>query len=162
MRQRQLRWWERRLEAFVASKPGGWLYVNVFNRIDPVLLKATKGRLSLSVGQPVLLLTTTGAKSGQPRSTPLLFETDGDRIVLIASKAGNPKHPAWFHNLRANPEVEVLAPGGRTGRYRAHEAEGEERERLWEKAADLYAGYDVYQERTGGRRIPVVVLEPAR
>jgi deazaflavin-dependent oxidoreductase (nitroreductase family) len=78
-------------------------------------------------------------KSGQRRSTPLLYATDGDRIVLVASKAGAAKHPAWDHNLKANPKVDVLA-SGRSGAYVAAEAQGEERTRLWEEVNDLYAG----------------------
>ena len=151
---------ERLAERFASSRPGGWFFLNVANRIDPTLLRLSRGRLSLAVGQPVLLLTTRGARSGQPRSTPLLYGRDGDRLVLVASKAGSPQHPAWYRNLKASPEVEVIVRG-RSGRYRAHEAEGEERERLWASAVEQYAGYDVYQGRAGTRRIPVVVLEPA-
>jgi deazaflavin-dependent oxidoreductase (nitroreductase family) len=106
----------------------------------------------------VLLLTTTGAKSGVKRETPLLYTVDGDNLVVVASKAGSPHHPAWYHNVRANPTVDILAPRGRSGRYIGHEAEGEERARLWEDVNDLYAGYDVYQGRAGSRRIPVVVF----
>lgn len=151
--------WERAMTAFAASRPGGWMFVNVFNRIDPMLLRLSGGRLSVAVGQPVLLLTTTGARSGQRRQSPLLYSTDGKRIVLVASKAGSPRHPAWYHNVMAHPDVDVLAPG-RSGRYRAREAQGEERERLWRQVNELYSGYDAYQERAGERRIPVVVLEP--
>jgi deazaflavin-dependent oxidoreductase (nitroreductase family) len=152
---------ERAVESFAASRPGGWLYITVFPKIDPFLLRASGGRLSISVGRPVLLLTTTGRKSGQPRSSPLLFTADGDNILLVASKAGSTSHPAWYLNLKANPSAEVLAPRGRSGNYVAREAEGEERERLWAKVNDHYAGYEAYQGRTGGRRIPVMVLEPA-
>jgi deazaflavin-dependent oxidoreductase (nitroreductase family) len=157
--QRGKRWWERAQTAFAASGPGGWLFVNVFNRIDPILLRVSGGRLSVAVGQPVLLMTSTGARSGQPRQTPLLYSTDGDRIVLVASKAGSSRHPAWYHNVMAHPDVDVLARG-RSGRYRAREAQGDERDRLWRQVNELYSGYDVYQERAGERRIPVVVLEP--
>jgi deazaflavin-dependent oxidoreductase (nitroreductase family) len=153
--------WERLLMRAAASRAGGWTYLNLWPRIDPWLLKRTGGRLSVSLGQPVLLLVHTGAKSGMRRETPLLFLGDGERIVLTASKAGAAHHPAWYHNLRAHPECEVVAPGGRSGRYVAREASGVERDELWAKVNDLYAGYDVYQERTGGRRIPVVVLERA-
>jgi deazaflavin-dependent oxidoreductase (nitroreductase family) len=151
---------ERLAERCASSRPGGWFFVNVANRIDPALLRASRGRLSLAVGQPVLLLTTRGARTGQPRSTPLLYGSDGDQLVLVASKAGSPQHPAWYRNLKANPQVDVIVHG-RSGRYRAREAEGEERERLWASAVEQYAGYDVYQGRAGARRIPVVVLEPA-
>jgi deazaflavin-dependent oxidoreductase (nitroreductase family) len=158
-RRRDLKWWERALERFAASRPGGWYFVNVANRIDPPLLRLSRGRVSSGLGQPVLLLTTTGARSGQPRQTPLLHVTDGDDLVVIASRAGSSRHPSWYHNLRADPHVTVHARG-RSGRYVAREAEGEERERLWAMANDLYAGYDAYQQRAGGRRIPVIVLRP--
>jgi len=159
-RQRQLGWLERRLENFAKSKVGGWYFVNVAMRVDRVLLPLTGGRVSSSPGQPICLLETVGAKSGQARKTPLLFIPDGERVVLIGSKAGAPKHPGWVHNMRANPRVKVLAPR-RSGEYVAREAEGEERERLWAAAVDYYAGYATYQRRAGKRRIPVVVLEPA-
>jgi F420H(2)-dependent quinone reductase len=92
--------------------------------------------------------------------TPLLYLADGDRIVLVASKAGAPRHPAWYHNVKANPGVEFLLRGGPKRSYAAREAEGAEREELWAKVNDLYVGYDDYQGRTGGRVIPVIVLEP--
>ena len=153
-------WSQRQVERFASTRPGGWFFVNVANRIDPALLRLSRGRLSVAVRQPVLLLSTRGARTGQTRSTPLLYCTDGDRMVLVASKAGSAHHPAWYRNLTANPQVEVIAPG-RSGRYVAREAEGEERERLWARAVEIYSGYDVYQGRAGARRIPVVVLEPA-
>jgi deazaflavin-dependent oxidoreductase (nitroreductase family) len=159
-RRRQLNWLERRLENFARSKVGGWYFVNVAMRVDRVLLPLTSGRISASPGQPICLLETVGAKSGQLRKTPLLFIPDGERLVLIGSKAGAAKHPGWIHNMRANPRVKILAPR-RTGEYLAREAEGEERERLWDKAVDFYAGYETYQGRAGKRRIPVVVLERA-
>jgi deazaflavin-dependent oxidoreductase (nitroreductase family) len=157
-RTRQLRWWEQQLERFAASPAGGWFFVEVANRVDPGLLKLTKGRFSVAVGQPVLLLTVKGAKSGVPRETPLLFAVDGENLVVVASKAGSPNHPAWYHNVKANPTVDIVAPRGRSGRYVGYEAEGEERARLWEEVNDLYAGYDVYQGRAGKRRIPVMVF----
>jgi deazaflavin-dependent oxidoreductase (nitroreductase family) len=160
-RRRRLNPIERRIEDFARSKAGGWYFLNVAMRVDRVLLPLTRGRISSAPGQQVLLLETVGAKSGERRRTPLVYVTDDSHIVLIASKAGAKRHPAWFHNLRANPRVKVLAPG-RSGEYNAREAEGEERARLWREAVDYYAGYDTYQDRAGSRRIPVVVLEPAR
>lgn len=154
-------WVERQMEAFVKTRVGGWLAVNVANPIDARLLPLTNGRVGLFFGQPVGLLTTKGAKSGLERRTPLLYLDDGDQVVLVASKAGAARHPAWFHNLRANPGVSFLRRGGHTGDYLAREAEGAEREELWERVNDLYAGYDTYQGRAGSRRIPVVVLDPA-
>jgi deazaflavin-dependent oxidoreductase (nitroreductase family) len=109
---------------------------------------------------PMLLLHHKGAKSGQDRVSPLLYVEDGDDVVIVASKGGNPKHPAWFHNLKANPETRVQI--GREQRdVRARVATGEERPRLWRKAVKTYGGYRGYQQRTD-REIPLVVLEPRR
>ena len=160
VRKRQLNALDRALERFAQTRAGGWMFVHVGHRIDPFLLRASRGRVSMAMGQPILLLEHVGARSGQPRATPLLYLADGENVVLVASKAGSPRHPAWYHNLCAHPEVRVFARG-RSGSYRAHEAAGEERERLWEAVNDLYTGYDTYQERAGARRIPVMVLEPA-
>lgn len=158
--ERQLNAIERRLEKFASSKAGAWYFVNVAMRMDRVLLPATGGRVSSAPGQTICLLETVGAKSGRVRKTPLLYIADGERVVLIGSKGGAPRHPAWVHNMRANPRVKLLAPR-RTGDYIAREAEGDERARLWRKAVGYYAGYETYQHRTAGRRIPVVVLERA-
>ena len=106
-----------------------------------------------------MLLHARGAKSGVERTVPLLGTKSGDAILLVASKAGAPEHPAWFHNLRANPDVAVTVNGERRP-MRARVAAGEERERLWTVVCDHYTGYAAYQTRTGGRVIPVVVLEP--
>ncbi len=160
-RRRKLNAVERRLEDFIRSKPGSWFYVNVAMRVDRILLRRSRGRVHVTVGQQVGLLETTGARSGELRTTPLLYLRDGERVVLIASKGGAPHHPAWLHNLRADPSVRFTAPGGLTGEYVAREAEAEERERLWDEAVDYYAGYATYEERAGSRVIPVVVLEPA-
>lgn len=158
-RRRKRNWLERRVEALAQSKAGGWYFIHVTRHIDPWLLRVSRGRLHTIVGQQVLLLTATGAKSGASRSVPLVYIADGDDIVLTASKGGSPSHPAWYHNLEAHPEVEVIA-AGRSGRYRAHEASGDERDRLWDEVVDYYAGYATYQKRTGGRTIPLMVLTP--
>jgi F420H(2)-dependent quinone reductase len=108
---------------------------------------------------PMLLLDHVGAKSGTKRTAPLLYIPDGDDVVLVASKGGYPKHPAWYHNLCAHPDTTVQV--GRERRaVHARVAEPEERERLWAKATELYPPYDEYQERCEGREIPLVVLEP--
>src|SRR5581483_11582503 len=99
--------WARGLAKFAASKPGSWFYLNVANPVDRRLLPATGGRISLSVGQPVLCIEVRGAKTGKIRRTPLLFaELDGN-LVIIASATGKPKHPAWYRNVVANPRVKV-------------------------------------------------------
>jgi deazaflavin-dependent oxidoreductase (nitroreductase family) len=136
--------------------------LNVANRVDPYLLRASRGLVKLPSGVPTVLLTHTGAKSGKKRTTPLVYFTDDDNVVLIGSQTGKHKHPAWYYNLKANPQVELWAKG-RGGVYRAREAEGQERERLWRLATRLYPGYDDYQRKAdgAGRRIPVIVCEPA-
>lgn len=108
-------------------------------------------------GPSMLLLDHVGAKSGVKRTSPLLYVPDGDEVFIVASKGGYPKHPAWFHNLRANPETEVQI-GSERRPVRARVATGEERKRLWPKAVAAYSGYRGYQERTG-REIPLVLLE---
>ena len=153
-------WYERQMEAFAQTRVGAWLAINVANPIDRRLLALTNGRLAIYLGAPVGLLETVGARSGQRRQTPLLYLDDGHRIILVASKGGNPHHPAWYHNLKANTRVEFLRRGGRRS-YVAREAIGEERENLWARVNDLYRGYQTYQGRTQGRRIPVIVLDPA-
>ena len=107
---------------------------------------------------PMLLLDHVGAKSGTKRTTPLVYVGDGDNVVLVASKGGHPRNPAWFHNLRANPDTTVQI--GRERRdVHAHVANATERRRLWPKALKTYSGYAGYQQRTD-RQIPLVVLEP--
>jgi deazaflavin-dependent oxidoreductase (nitroreductase family) len=108
-------------------------------------------------GATTLLLTTTGRKTGAQHTTPLIYARDGDRYVVVASRGGAPKHPAWYLNLRENPEVEVQVKDEVFG-ARARTAEGEERERLWAKANEVWPHYDAYARRTA-REIPVVVLE---
>ncbi len=107
---------------------------------------------------PVLLLTTTGRKSGEPRTAPVVYLADGDRLILINTNAGNAKVPAWSLNLKANPEAEVEL--GRERRpVRARVAEGEERADLWRKSNKQYAGFDDYEAKLN-REISVFVLEP--
>jgi F420H(2)-dependent quinone reductase len=125
------------------------------------LYKASGGRIGHTApGLPtMLLLDHVGAKSGKRRTAPLLYFRDGDDLVIVASKGGYPKHPAWFHNLKANPETSVQV--GRERRaVRARVASEAERERLWPMAVRSYRGYRDYQERSKGRTIPLVVLEP--
>lgn len=109
---------------------------------------------------PTLLLTTTGRKSGEPRALPLIYGRDGDGYVVVASKGGMPNHPVWFLNLEANPECE-LQVGAKQLAARARIAEGDERERLWDRMAEIYPPYLDYQKATE-RAIPVVVLEPVK
>jgi len=108
-------------------------------------------------GSTVLLFTTTGRKSGQKTTTPLIYGLDGDNPVIVASKGGAPDHPGWYLNLVKSPEVEVQIKGDKF-RARARTAEGEERVRLWKLMNGIWPHYDEYQTKTD-REIPVVVLE---
>lgn len=108
-------------------------------------------------GSTILLLTTTGRKTGQQSTTPLIYSLDGENPVIVASKGGAPEHPGWYLNLSKTPEVEVQIKGNRF-RARARDAEGEERERLWRRLNEIWPHYDEYQTKTT-RQIPVVVLE---
>jgi deazaflavin-dependent oxidoreductase (nitroreductase family) len=148
--------------AWASSKPGTWIILHVASHFDPFLLRVTHGRCSASnlLGFSALMLTTLGAKTGLPRSTALVFIREGNRLVIVASRGGMDRHPGWYHNLKAHPEVEVLLDGcSRT--YTAYEATGEERERLWVLSCENYSGYSVYQKRAGDRQIPIIVLTPS-
>jgi deazaflavin-dependent oxidoreductase (nitroreductase family) len=134
--------------------------IELFWRIHPAIYRFTGGRLLGRIGGvPVLLLTTRGRKSGAPRKKPLLYLAHGDAFVVAASFAGEPRHPAWWLNLLADPRAEVQV-GSRVIAVRAREAEGDERTRLWRAIVAQDASFAEYERRTT-RRIPVVVLEPA-
>ena len=132
---------------------------NAFNDALIADLRANAGKASSGPfqGRPVLILTTTGAKSGERRENPLAYTRDGDHYVVIASKRGAPTHPHWFHNLVAHPEV-ILEVLGERFAARARVAEGEEHDRLYAAQAALMPGFAEYQLKTS-RKIPVVVLE---
>jgi deazaflavin-dependent oxidoreductase (nitroreductase family) len=107
-------------------------------------------------GTTILLLTTTGRKSGEPRTMPLIHRTDGDRWIVVASKGGWPANPAWYENLLANPDAKIQVKDERID-VRASAAQGEERERLWALMTEVWPDYDEYQKKTD-REIPVVIL----
>jgi F420H(2)-dependent quinone reductase len=107
---------------------------------------------------PTLLLDHTGARSGKRRTSPLVYGRDGNNVILVASKGGYPKNPAWFHNLMAHPDTTIQI-GPRRQSVHARTATAAEREHLWPLMVSVYSGYDDYQKRTD-REIPLVVLEP--
>jgi F420H(2)-dependent quinone reductase len=128
-------------------------------KLHSSIYRASDGRIwGTMFGGPILLLNTTGRKSGQRRTTPLMYASDGDDFILIASNGGAPNHPAWYLNLKANPEATVEV-GDREVRVRAEEAHQEEKARLWQKMVEVYSGYDGYQRKTE-REIPLLVLHP--
>jgi deazaflavin-dependent oxidoreductase (nitroreductase family) len=154
----------------VRYTPGSYV-IGPYLRLHQALYERTDGRVGKHVGgSDALLLHTTGRRTGKPRTAALLYARDGDACVVVASNGGAPRHPGWFLNLRADPQVEVQV-GRRRWRARARTATGDERERLWRLVnrtnrglAPLFhpgaAGrYEVYQRHTT-REIPVVVLEP--
>ncbi len=128
-------------------------------KLNVPVYRVSGGRIGGRVGRaPVLLLTTTGRKSGQPRTAPVVYLADGDRLIVIGSNAGNDRVPAWALNLKANPDAEVEV-GRKRGKVRARVAEGEERADLWRKSNQQYAGFDDYEAKTN-RNIALFILEP--
>jgi deazaflavin-dependent oxidoreductase (nitroreductase family) len=135
--------------------------LKVGNTIHRGLLKISGGRFGWDLGHmPVVELTTTGRKSGQPRSVMLTSPVqEGSTIVVVASRGGDDHHPAWFLNLRDNPDVDVVLKGKPKQRMSARVATAEERARLWPQVTEKYKGYAGYQTKTE-REIPLVLLEP--
>jgi deazaflavin-dependent oxidoreductase (nitroreductase family) len=137
-----------------------WPLLGRFADLHVTVYRVSGGRIGHRVPgmAQMLLLEHTGARSGARRTTPLVYAKDGANLVIIASKGGHPSHPAWFHNLVANPDTAVQV-GMEHRDVHARVASGDERARLWALALTAYSGYDDYQKRTD-REIPVVVLEP--
>ena len=138
------------------------LFFKLANSMHQTLLRLSGGRVGSSLmNMPVLELTTIGAKSGEKRTSVLTTPlSDGDSLVVVASRGGDPQNPAWFYNLKANPDVEVALKGGKPQKMRARVATPEERARLWPKVVERYKGYADYQKRAT-REIPLVLLDPA-
>jgi deazaflavin-dependent oxidoreductase (nitroreductase family) len=150
------------VKRIAALAPVAWLLSKTLRHLDAAAIKLSGGRTtatSLLTALPVIHLTTTGAKSGQPRTTPLICGVDGDRLILFATNFGGQKNPAWSYNLRAHPAATVTFQG-QTARYRSRAATPAECERYWPLADALYTGYAAYRERAAHREIPVFVLEP--
>lgn len=132
----------------------------VASRVDPWLMRRTGGRVGMGLMLPSALLTTVGAKSGQERENPVLYFHDGDDVVIIASSFGRDKHPAWFHNLKAHPDVRIGTAGHGQPMHATEVTDDAELLRLWSLADQLYPPYADYRRRTAvaGRRIPIVRL----
>jgi deazaflavin-dependent oxidoreductase (nitroreductase family) len=143
------------------TRAGRWTLMNISRRVDPALVRLSRGRVSTLVFTPAVLLTTVGAKSGAERTATLLYFTDAGRVILMASNFGQSRHPAWYYNVKANPEVTLYA-GGYEGRFRGEEATGAEHKRLWELAKRLTVGYADYEQTTDGRQIPVLAFSPIK
>ncbi len=152
------------MRRFAASGPGSWLFARVLHRIDRPVYRLTGGRhtfASLVSGIPVVMLTTIGARSGQPRTVPVLGLPTQDGLAVIASNFGQRRHPAWYHNLCSDPEGSVVVDG-HSRRFRAVVIEGERRARIWQEGLRVYPGWSQYERRASHRRIAVFLLEPVR
>jgi len=138
------------------------LIFKTLNTVHKGVLKITGGKLGGNLlNMPVVELTTTGRKSGQPRTVMLTVPlVEGQTYIVVASRGGDPVHPAWFLNVRDNPDVEVALPGEPKRKYRAHVADPEERARLWPRVTEAHKNYAGYQTKTD-REIPLVLLTPA-
>lgn len=150
------------LRRFAASGPGSWLFARVLHHIDRPVYRLTRGRhtfASLLSGLDVVMLTTTGARSGLPRTVPVLGLPTADGLAVIASNFGQRHHPAWYYNLRADPNGEVAVDGA-SRPFRAVEAAGAQRERIWAQGLQVYPGWSQYERRASERRIAIFVLAP--
>jgi len=152
---------QRFIHRFLMLRPVSAFLARYLHRVDEIALRLSRGRWTVTslVGLPIIQLTTTGAKSGKQRTLPLAGYPDGDKFVLIASNFGRAHLPAWYHNLKANPECTVKKDG-HTGVYIACEANEQENEYYYAMAVSYYIGYAAYKQRTANRKIPVMVLEP--
>jgi deazaflavin-dependent oxidoreductase (nitroreductase family) len=152
----------RAMRALAGTAPVARVFARVLHRFDLDVHRRSSGRSTLTTvvsGLPVVLLTTTGARTGEPRTWPLVGLRDGARTVVVASNFGRRHHPAWDHNVRAHPSA-TLTVGGRATAVRATEATGPERDRLWAAALRVYPAWAAYERRAAPRRIPVLVLTP--
>ena len=140
-------------ERLAATRPGAWLVITVLSPVDRFVLRRGKCR-----GTSKLLLHHGGAKTGQARQTPLMCLPWEDHWLVVASKGGAPSHPAWYFNVKAHPAV-TIDLNGRSIPVRARELEGAEYRAAWSFARSRFSGFDTYQARAGGRRIPVLRLE---
>jgi deazaflavin-dependent oxidoreductase (nitroreductase family) len=149
----------RLIEPVALSPVGTWYLKKLAPGLDRALDRLTGGRLTSVPVIPILLLKHVGARSGRARVTPLVYFTDGDDVIVMASNYGGQKHPAWYYNVKANPEVRLRAHG-REGRYRARITEGAERKRLWDMAQQLTRAYTRYETTAGARTINVIACSP--
>jgi deazaflavin-dependent oxidoreductase (nitroreductase family) len=153
---------QKALRRVAGSGLGSWLFARLLHRIDRPVYRLTGGRhtfASLVSGIPVVMLTTTGARSGRPRTVSVLGLPTDEGLAVIASNFGQRRQPAWYYNLRANPEGSV-AVDGQSRRFRAVQAEGDRRRRIWDEGLRVYPGWSQYERRAQNRRITVFVLDP--
>jgi deazaflavin-dependent oxidoreductase (nitroreductase family) len=144
------------------TRPMAWLYGHIQEPLDHLVYRCTSGKATLTTwlsDAEMAMLTTTGAKSGEPRTHVVLAIPDGERLVVIASNYGRRQHPAWYHNLRANPDASIEIAGVARDVV-AHELTGDEREHYYQRGVDIYPGFTLYRRRVT-REISVLALDPA-
>jgi deazaflavin-dependent oxidoreductase (nitroreductase family) len=154
---------QQRVRLLAGTRPMAWLIARVLHRLEFPVLRCSAGRHSVSsapTGLPVVELATIGARSSQPRTLPIIGVPGADRPVLVASDYGQQHNPGWCYNLKANPQYSVAFRGQRY-ETEAYDADGEDRERLWGLDVSVYPPRKHDARRAGGRRIPVLVLQPA-
>jgi deazaflavin-dependent oxidoreductase (nitroreductase family) len=159
---RQANRFRRVVRVTAAWGPISWFYARTLHHIDRIVFRASRGRatfVSWVAGLPIVMLTTTGAKSGRRHTLPLVALPEGDRLVVIGSNYGQERNPAWYYNLRANPRATVSFEGV-AREVVARELEGEERDRHYERGIEIYPGWTTYRTRAAHRRIPVLELTP--
>ena len=152
----------RFVRRLAATRPGSWFFARTLHHADRFVYRVTRSRTtfaSVMSGLPVVMLTTTGARSGRARTAPILGFEEGDAVILVGSNFGQAHHPAWVHNLRASPHARV-AIRGVAREVRSEEVEGPERERYLALATEIYPGFPVYVKRAAPRHIAVVRLIP--
>lgn len=150
----------RAYSSLANTRLGRWLSVHVVWKLDPLLMRATGGRLGMGLGMPTALLETRGAKSGALRRNAVIYFHDGERVTIVASKLGLPSHPAWFHNLQADPDVSFAGVPMRATVI----ADEAERRRLWGLADNIFPPYEAYRREAAkaNRTIPIVQLMTLR
>jgi deazaflavin-dependent oxidoreductase (nitroreductase family) len=154
-------WFQRGIGRLAATGPVAWLFARTLHHLDRAVFRLTGGKrtfVGLAAGLPVLMLTTTGAKTGQRRTSPVLAIRDGDAFFLIATNYGQGHHPGWVHNLRQKPRASVTFEG-LAREMTARELTGDERDHVLERGLLIYPGFGAYRKRTT-RTIPVLRLEP--
>ena len=153
----------RFIQTLGSTKAGAWFFAKVLHHVDGYIYRFSNERITLTAlltGLPVVTLTSTGARTGLPRSTHLLFARDADnseKFAVIASNFGQSHYPSWYYNLKANPEA-VANIQGKSYSVISYEADGEEYEHYWQIFVNVYKGYPEYQKRVTNRHIPIMVL----
>jgi deazaflavin-dependent oxidoreductase (nitroreductase family) len=148
------------MQHIAGTRAGAWVFARTLRHIDRALLRLSRGQVTLPAvvaALPVLTVTTTGARTGQRRTTPLLGVPAGDDIAVIGTNFGQSRTPGWYHNMRADPKVEVTYRN-KTVKALAREADDGERRAIWDRARPVYVGYDAYASRIKNREIHVMIL----